>query len=1318
MVAAPVTLLFTDLAHSTELLHRVGDQRAHRILRTHRQLLQDAVAVHGGQEVKWLGDGLMTIFPSVADAVRCAITMQQQARRPAAGERLGLRIGLHVGEALPDEGDYVGTPVVLARRLCEQATAGQILCSGLVADLLRGRQAFHFADVGALALKGFPDPVLGYEVAYEPEEAVARLGQTPFTGRTAELARLTHRLEDARGARGGVVMVMGEPGIGKTRMLEEFAERVRAQGTLVLWGRCYEGEAGRPYGPFAEAIGEYARTAATETLAADLGPGAAPLGRLVPGVRARLLDLPEPAPLEPYEERVRLLDAVTQFLLALAARVPTVLVLDDLHWADAGTVALLRHVARFAPRGRLMVLGAYRDVDVDRQHPLAEALGTLPRETRYEHVGLAGLDQPAVQALLDAIAEAEVEPGLVETVARETSGNPFFIREVLLHLLEEGALARDGKQWRAALPGGVQAVPETVRQVIERRLGRVSAAARQLLRVAAAFTAGVPFEVARRVAGLEEAGALDALDEVLAAQLLKPTADRDRFDFTHALVRHTLYDAQSPPRQVRLHRQIAEAMEAVYGERASEHAAEIARQYHQSAALPGAERGVAYCLAAAERAERATALEEVADALAMALALLPPDDERRGRLLAHRSLALGATKRADEAAAIAIEAAELIAGSDGHAAAASYLAEVAGSIFMAGTAAAAWAVARHGLTFAKDRRDWAWAVLRAHDLDRVDAEDPDHPGIVVDTPERREIAQFSPAFARNQDMMQGSRALWWARWEIFESRQAALETAGPYARNAHISWAGAYRDALPLAERLAHAALEQGELARAAQDVAVCSRLHAALGDLASAERDLMRVATLAKRAGNPPMVVTQRNTALFDVAYARGTGLDLGASVADAALARDDPAVRWARAPVHSLAAVLYTFAGRDEDALRAVACAVPAIERAGGGVAGYTQMICRCCRALWRLGRADFAGVLERNLRAKTLPGDLRDLGVDARVAMAQLCALTGRPDEAHEWFERARAVLDEQGARPLRALVDLDEAWMEVRRGPHGDRDRARALLDVACEQFQAIGMPGWIERAEALRASVGSAAIAVPAPAVPLVPKSDHADAVHANPALLDRSLRTAHDLEMPSLPGKANVFRKEGDYWTIAYEDVVFRLKDTKGLHYIAHLLRHPATEFHANDLVAAAGPRAGAPSNAERGPSRQELAAEGLVVSRLGGAPALLDARAKAAYQERLSDLREELANAERLHDLGRAEHAGAEIDFLTTELTAPFRGHQKANPYAERARLTVTKGIKAALERISQNHPALGRHLAVTIRRGTFCAYTPDPRHPIPWTF
>jgi class 3 adenylate cyclase len=118
----------TDLVESTGLLQRVGDERALHILQAHRQLLREAMASHGGREVKWLGDGLLTTFASVADGVRCAVTMAQRARRPVAGERLGLRIGLHVAEVLPDEADYVGSQVVLARRLCDRATAGQILC--------------------------------------------------------------------------------------------------------------------------------------------------------------------------------------------------------------------------------------------------------------------------------------------------------------------------------------------------------------------------------------------------------------------------------------------------------------------------------------------------------------------------------------------------------------------------------------------------------------------------------------------------------------------------------------------------------------------------------------------------------------------------------------------------------------------------------------------------------------------------------------------------------------------------------------------------------------------------------------------------------------------------------------------------------------------------------------------------------------------------------------------------------------------------------------------------------------------------------------
>src|SRR5215470_9457288 len=130
--AGPVTLLFTDLVNSTELLQRAGDEQAQRIFQAHHKLLKDAVAANGGHAVKWLGDGLMVAFPSAADAVRCAVAMQQAARRPVAGERLSIRVGLNAGEVLREGTDYFGLPVVIAQRLCEQATGGQILCRTVI----------------------------------------------------------------------------------------------------------------------------------------------------------------------------------------------------------------------------------------------------------------------------------------------------------------------------------------------------------------------------------------------------------------------------------------------------------------------------------------------------------------------------------------------------------------------------------------------------------------------------------------------------------------------------------------------------------------------------------------------------------------------------------------------------------------------------------------------------------------------------------------------------------------------------------------------------------------------------------------------------------------------------------------------------------------------------------------------------------------------------------------------------------------------------------------------------------------------------------
>src|SRR4030095_13404447 len=208
-------VLFTARVSSTELLQRVGDEQALRVLRAHQRLLRDAVAVHGGHEVKWTGDGLMTTFASSADAVRCAVAMQQTTRGRAAGERLAMRAGLHVGEVLPDDADFVGASVGVARRLCDRAAAGQILCSALVVELLGGRRAFRFGEMGALDLKGFAAPVAAYEVQYDRDDPAAALRHTPFTGRVAEVARLERRFEEARGGRGGGGVLGGGGGDGR-----------------------------------------------------------------------------------------------------------------------------------------------------------------------------------------------------------------------------------------------------------------------------------------------------------------------------------------------------------------------------------------------------------------------------------------------------------------------------------------------------------------------------------------------------------------------------------------------------------------------------------------------------------------------------------------------------------------------------------------------------------------------------------------------------------------------------------------------------------------------------------------------------------------------------------------------------------------------------------------------------------------------------------------------------------------------------------------------------------------------------------------------
>ena len=1060
----PITFLYTDLVKSTELLQRVGDEQARLIFDAHHQLLRQAIAEQSGREVKWQGDGVMAAFASSGGAVRCAVSIQQSARRAIQGERLQVRVGLNVGEALDwEEEDYFGTPVVLAARLVDEAEAGQILCSSVLPVLLSGRQAFQFKEVGELNLQGIPEPFAVCEVLYEEEQPEALLRHTPFVGRQAEGERLNAMVQEARGGRGGLVMLVGEPGIGKTRMAEELAAAVQGEGGTVMWGRCYEGEWAPPYGPFAEAIESYTNGTDLAALGADLGNGAGSIARLVPKVRDVLPDIPEPPALQPDEERFRLLDAVTQFLIAASKRTPLVLVLDDLHWADRGTIAMLRHVARFVANERLLLVGAYRDVELDRQHPLADALGALRRETNFERILLKGLETSHVSAMLSTLAEDAVPDALVEAISAETDGNPFFIREVLLHLMETGALVRRDGGWANDIDIEELGIPEGVRQVIGRRLSRLSEPANRLLTAASAFNAGFQFSIITKVADLDEPAALDAIDEALEAQILRPGGAVETYDFVHASIRHTLYGELNPSRQVRLHRRVAEAMEEVYGAEAAEHAPEIAYQYHRSAALPGGERGVEHAVAAADKAEDAYAHDDVATFLNMALELLPGEDARRIDLLARLGLALPWTLDFDGAAAAANEAADLIAEARSRGEAADYLADVSRALMFAGAQPQAWALAERGLEFVGDRRDSTWTWLASLELLRREAEDPDDPGIPLDSPERREISKIVKAMP-----VEERRALFIGSAESRdEALQQQQEVDPEEGVGRLIFLIGDYQRGLAGALENANQGEREGRIAGATASWAFVARCQNALGNFPEGGDAYVRARDLAARLVGTSFQTMQVGAALFEAGLAIGVGFEQGPETLKPILEQRAPEGQWALANARSIAAAMFAKLGRKEEALRWLETLIPPIERAPGWMPNYTAIVCDAAAALWSLERTDHVEVIERNLREKVITPDFRYPMRDGRQALARLSALQGRYEEAAEWFEKARAVLDEQGARPLRAIVDFDEAVMYRRRAEQGDAELAAPLLEAALEQFRELGMTGWTERAEELQ-----------------------------------------------------------------------------------------------------------------------------------------------------------------------------------------------------------------------------------------------------------
>ena len=1074
-------------------------------------------------------------------------------------------------------------------------------------------------------------------------------------GREEELGRLCRLLDEAVEGHQQLALVSGDAGIGKTSLVAAFAADAAAGGCAVVWGRCWEGGGAPPFWPWVQVLRSCLDHAASDVLG-GLGPAATDLSQLVPELGGRL---PGPAPgaaSDGPDARLRLFESVGRFLSEVAGRAPLVVVLDDVHAADEGSLQLLRYLARRAAAVPLVLVATYRitEVVMSEVHSVAvDALSRLGPTLR-----LRGLATDEVGALLER-AGAGLGSADVRRVHVATDGNPFLVYEAARLLA-------------AAAAGGRADVvlPSDARALIHRRLEPVPPDQRRVL--AAAAVLGREFDVAA-VCGLAGIPAGDLIDLLGAAAELAVVEEvgLGRWSFTHALLREALRDDLDPFERARLHARAGEVLRSVHGDGDGPVVAQVAE--HLFAALDGGgdpARAVAACARAAEVACGALAHEEACRWYERALGVVdrmePVDERLRYDLLV--SLAEVTTRRGNAAAAAEAHRRAIRA------------ARAMGSVELAARAA----VQAAPLSVSDP------LVIGALDDALCDLPDEDSPL------RARVLVAFARVLSNSyltRDVLldisrQGlemarrvgdAETQWWTLWQW---HQNALGAPGLLDERQRVA-----DELMGIADRSGD--LERRQLARQWRAVNLLQG-----GDLAGARAELQAGLREAEEL-RQPFHRWQCSSMLASVAITEGR-LEEGEHLARRAVAMAEE-LDWVQAEVVFTYQLLilrrHQGAFEELDRLAATAmdtwtmngweCArqspvlLSLIHRGqtdeararfdkalGSGIDGLVTLPGQedvrvdlsegraCCSAsvaelCWLLGDADRARLLYDPLVGRTgehvVSGDGSSRGVFDRY-LGQLATLLGRLDEADGHFEAGHRLHDRMGIPIWGAYGRADHARMlEIRDAP-GDRARAVRLLTDAAATFARLGM-GYYER-----------------------------------------KARERLDALVPV--GARLVMRREGESWAIAFAGPELRVRDTKGIRYLARLVANPGEELHALDLVVGDG-RGSAPRP------------DDLDIGGSSDAGAVLDTHAKAAYRRRLEELRRR----------PEGEEAQREIAFLERELDAAVGlggRDRRAASDAERARQSVTKAVKEALDRLSDADPALGRHLRDTVRTGIFSSYAP----------
>ena len=1113
----------------------------------------------------------------------------------------------------------------------------------------------------------------------------------PLVGRDVELSALRAELDAAAGGQGRALLLIGEPGIGKTRLASALAAEARARAVQPVWGRCHEH--GAPvYWPWVQVI----RAALAER------PGAAgDLTTLVDELRSQESG-PRPGEASAHS-RFALFDRVTTALLAAARERPLLLVLDDLHWADAGSLRLVELLAPEVPSAPILVLGTVREVAATPRPELGTVLATLARTGRS--LPVYGLAHPAVRGLLADRLGWEPDDGLVDDVVGITGGNPFLVGEVADVVAAEARRGAGGPVPLARAPLTIGA-----RELLRRRLSVLPRATIDVLEAAAVM--GHEFDVDTLAAALGESprAVFDALSAAARHGVVRQVADTlGRYAFSHALVREATYEDLAPGARAALHAAIADALEAS-GAAADDRLPLLATHAFEGAQAGDAARAVRHQTAAGARALRLLAFEEAArfferalstpairrDGAAHLAAVLGLGEALHGCGALERSHALlrdavalarpqGAEAFAETVRRIAdvrIETGRLDVEVNG------LLEEALAVLPPDPTAVRVRLMARlaAGLLLqpgAQERRRTLTdeATARARDLG-----DPACLEFVLG---RRLVALLGPDTLRERIATTG---------ELLEMRSTSrsveleallfrIDDVAEQGDRAGLDHARAVYDQKVAAFRHPFFAWAGG-----------CVRAGIALleGRYAEGEALAQDALALGQRAHAPTaMLAFAQQLFLIRGWQARLPEVEplLAAGVAETAVV---PAWRCGLAN-------LYELMGRQVEARRELdALAFDGFASIPRDAAWLTAMhlLGGMCA---RLGDAARAATLydlllpyaDRIAGARPLLVLLGPLATP----LGGLATLLGRWAAAERHFAAALALAEPMRALPWQAEVRYQRALMHARRGLRGDRERACTLLDEA----EAIARPlemalllQWIRaargEAEEVSRAVGKAV-------------GDDAGGLGVVLSLVPRRGTPARPAdERRSAP--SNTFRREGDLWTIVFEGRTMRLRHMIGLGHLAALLRQPGRAVHVADLIDSAyETRRDEPATTAR-PT--------------GDAGELLDRKARGEYRARLRALRVEQDEATRLRDRGRAERLAEEIEFLAVELA---RGYglsgraRRAGSSTERARVAVVRAVKYAIDKIAEHDRGLADHLRVGVRTGTLCSYTPPSRDTVSWT-